>query len=164
MITKTQSSELCQAFCSYLKERGGRFTPERAAILQGIEQGKLQFRIEDLKLYLEQTRFRVSQATLYNTLNELIEGGFIARILLDEETVYELSYKEKYSAHMVCTHCGKITEFANEELDALIQKMKFKRFTYRSYDLLVRGLCSVCKAQLKRAEKKKNNLKNNIEK
>lgn len=163
MNSETQSSELCQAFCSYLRERGGRFTPERAAIVRGIETSPLLFRLEDLKQYLEQEHFRVSQATLYNTLNELMEGRFIIRIPRKEETVYELCYKKRYNAHLVCTRCGKMTEYVSEELDELIRRQKYKRFTYKEYDLLVHGICSVCKAQMNRA-RKKNNIKTKIEK
>lgn len=158
MESGTEKGELCKAFSAYLKDKGGRFTTERAAIIHGIELCGQHFRLEDLRIFLEKENFRVSKATLYNTLNELVHAGFVSRLVVREETIYGLSYKSSFHCHQICTNCGKITEFANDGLDAMVSGLKYKRFNYSEYSLLVYGICSACKALLKR-EKKKNKTK-----
>lgn len=153
------SRELCKAFSDYLKEKEGRFTQERAAIINGIASCEIHFTLEDVKQALVEQHFRVSQATLYNTLNELVSAGFVTRFLVKERAFYEVSFQKAYHCHQVCTNCGKITEFKNAELDVMIKDQKYKRFTYSDYTLMVYGICSVCKAQFKRASRMKNTKK-----
>ena len=160
MDTEVQPSELVQAFRAFVREKGGRFTPEREAIVEGIEKCNSHFTLEELKLYMQKTRFRVSLATLYNTLNELVTARLLSRCLIRENTFYEISFNRMSHCHQVCSTCGRIVEFESPELDAKVREQKYRRFTLAEYSLVVYGMCSSCKANLKRA-KKKNKINNN---
>ena len=68
---------------------------------------------------------------------------------------YEKSYNRDTHHHQICTQCGKVTEFQNEELQHAIENTKLSRFNLTHYSLYMYGLCSKCDRANKR--KKKNN-------
>lgn len=154
MESKLSADELCEAFRAFIKNRGGRFTPERKAIVEGILQVGKHFVIEDLIAVLEKQRFRVSMATIYNTINELLAASFLVKYNIQDKSFYELGYMQPKHSHQICTMCGRISEFQNPDLDEAVRGQKYKRFTLADYSLMVYGICSVCKGQLKRANRK----------
>lgn len=159
MESEPQFDELTKAFSVYLKEKGGRFTPERATIIRGIQQCMSHFTLDELKVYLDEEHFRVSQATLYNTLNELAVAGFVAKFMVKEKAYYEVVFNKNAHCHQICTSCGKISEFYNIDLDTMILTSKYKRFSISDYTLMTYGICSACKALQKRAGRKKKTKK-----
>ena len=54
---------------------------------------------------------------------------------------------------MICTECGKVTEFQNESLKQAIASTKLKKFTASNYSLYIYGVCSKC-TWAKRKKKK----------
>ena len=143
-----------QIFTEYLNANGHRKTPERFAILDTIYSIDGHFDIDTLySLMVEQEKFRVSRATLYNTIILLINAHLVIKHQFGTSSQYEKCYNRDTHHHQICTQCGKVTEFQNAELQQAIEKTKLNRFNLTHYSLYIYGICSKCERANKRKDK-----------
>ena len=131
----------------YLDSQGHRKTPERYAILDAVYGMEGHFSLDDLGAALERQNFRVSRATLYNTIRLFLELRLVIRHRLQNGTTYEACYDDNH-CHQVCTVCGKVTEILVPEISQAIQETRLKRFRKDGYTLYIYGVCSSCQAKL----------------
>lgn len=152
-----------QVFEEYLESRKMRKTPERFAILETVYSINGHFDMEALmKSMMEKHNFRVSRATLYNTLALLEEAKLVMHHKLKTISQYEKSYNVESHYHQICTECGKMIEFNGELMRKGLESSHSRRFTVTNYTLYVYGVCGKCSAAIKRRQKKllKNKDKN----
>ncbi|RHJ86641.1 Fur family transcriptional regulator [Parabacteroides sp. AM08-6] len=143
--------ELQNLFTKYLAEKKLRKTEERFAILECICNFPGHFDMCQLYQKLEDANFHVSRATLYNTLEVLVDGGLIVRHQLPTQSVqYELRSLAETHMHLVCSKCGAIRELKDATLRRDVAGLKVTRFTPEYYALYIYGLCSKCKYRLQR--------------
>jgi len=138
-------------FNKFLKERGQKFTKERAAILQRIFSYHGHFDTESLYLKIRETGLKASRASVYRTLNLLCECGLIEKVTKTEHgTIYECTFGHEHHDHMLCIGCGTIIEFYSEDLERLqeniCRKQDFKGVTHT---LEIRGYCKRCQKNKK---------------
>ncbi len=138
-------------FNKFLKERGQKFTKERAAILQRIFSYHGHFDTESLYLKIRETGLKASRASVYRTLNLLCECGLIQKVTKTEHgTIYEHTFGHEHHDHMLCIGCGTIIEFYSEDLERLqeniCRKQDFKGITHT---LEIRGYCKRCQKNKK---------------
>lgn len=109
-----------QKFIEYLEIKGQRKTPERFAILEAIYSKKEHFDVETLYDQMKARNYRVSRATVYNTLDLLLECGLVARHQFGENmAVFEQAFGYKQHDHMICNHCNKILEFCDPRIQQI---------------------------------------------
>ncbi|MCD8165516.1 MAG: transcriptional repressor [Bacteroides sp.] len=134
-----------QIFTEYLNTNGHRKTPERFAILDTIYSIEGHFDIDMLySKMMNQENFRVSRATLYNTIILLIDSKLVIKHQFGNSSQYEKSYNRKTHHHLICTQCGKVSEFQDDILKRAIENTKLKRFQLSHYSLYVYGACNKC--------------------
>lgn len=142
-----------QILDGYMTMTNHRRTPERYAILDAVYSMEGHFTLEQINEYLEKTQFRVSRATLYNTMKMLLELRLVMKHHIGEDTTYEATQTKRGHCHQVCTICGNVTEIDTPEIAAVIDSMKLKRFRKDSFALYLYGVCSTCQAKQTRLRK-----------
>lgn len=151
MDTKEIKETVRQLFTEYLRVNGHRKTSERYAILDTVYSIKGHFDIETLHdMMLNQEHFRVSRATVYNTIELLLDAKLIIKHQFGTSSQYERSYNMGTHHHLICTECGQVTEFQNNDLQQAVTQLPVKRFHMSHYSLYIYGVCSKCAAQKKR--------------
>lgn len=114
----------------YLEESKYRKTPERYAILDAIYHIKDAFALEDLNKVLIEQNFRVSRATLYNTIRFFLKIRLVTRHRFMDGTRYTASLAKPNISHQVCTVCGRVTDIQlpqSHELSAMLNVEGFIR-------------------------------------
>lgn len=143
-----------QKFTEYLTQKGCRKTPERYAILDLIYSESGHFDMETLYAAMNEKHFRVSRATLYNTMQLLQDCNLVLKHQFGTNlSYYERSFNNDFHHHLICTNCNSIQEYKDLDLKELIQNKKIKRFTPSHYSLYIFGMCSKCATALRRKKK-----------
>lgn len=134
----------------YLDEKGLRKAPERYAILEEIYSHTGHFNVDSLYVFMGNKNYRVSKATLYNTLELLLECGLIVKHVFKNNTAqYERGYNVLPHEHLICEHCNKVEEFSDSRLDEVIRHVEEKYgFRVERHLLYVYGLCKSCKLKM----------------
>ncbi len=147
MNQKEIKNSVNKIFTEYLTSQGYRKTPERFAILDEIYDCKTHFDVELLYMRMKEKKYRVSKATLYNTLELLLACKLIIKHQFGQNTAqYEKSHKSKQHDHLLCIACSRIIEFC----DPRIQEIKndigdFNNFQVNDHSLYLYGYCEKCK-------------------
>ncbi len=147
-------------FEEYLQSRGLRQTEQRRFLIEQIFARHEHFDADALMENLPRKGHKhyVSQATVYRTLEQLVDAGLLNCFQLDGRSVYEFDYGYPQHDHLYCTQCRKLIEFQSDELAELINRVATEHgFRVGEHRLIVNGVCADC-TKLRRRKKRKQDL------
>jgi Fur family ferric uptake transcriptional regulator len=137
-----------ERFRAFLRASSLKYTHEREQVLREFFAVDHHFEAEELLTRLRTERSRVSRATIYRTLDLLVQAGLARKVRLGTDHYYfEHVLGRRQHEHMICLGCDRVIEWYDEELEAVLQRnLQQQGFVASRYNVQVFGHCADCQA------------------
>lgn len=134
-----------EKFREFLEMHGHRITKTRMSLAQHIFSHHDHFTPDDLIVDVKQRKMGIGRATVYRTLDLLVDAGMLRKLRFGDRDAYEHDYGYPEHDHLFCTKCNKIVEFHNSELVELCERLSREHhFRATSHRFVIMGLCDDC--------------------
>ena len=102
---------------------------------------------DDLVDLIRREDQRISRATVYRTLQWMVEAGIARKVDFGEGRFrFEHSYRHPRHFHLICKSCNRSFEFLSSDIEALVEEVAAARgFTPRQSVLQIHGTCEACR-------------------
>jgi Fur family ferric uptake transcriptional regulator len=135
----------CHTYIQALRQTGHRITPQREMIIETLAHSGEHMTAEEVFSQVQARARAVNLATIYRTLDLLVDKGLATRFnRCDGQMVYATG-KHGPHLHLTCRLCGAMLSADSDLLDALVGQLQARyHFMADSQHLAIMGLCADC--------------------
>ena len=132
---------------SRLKPEGGKRSSKREQIVNVFLRQEGHLSADDLVDIIRRDDQRISRATVYRTLQWMVDAGIARKVDFGEgRSRYEPSYRHPRHFHLICNTCHRSSEFLSSDVEALMEEIAVARgFTPTQAVVQVYGTCEDCR-------------------
>ncbi|QKF82868.1 transcriptional repressor [Halarcobacter ebronensis] len=142
-----KSEEVIGELKKIVKQKGLKYTEQREIVLNILFNANEHLTAEEIYNLIKVKRpdSNIGIATVYRALSFLEEVNLITSIAFGTDgKKYESNFKDHHD-HLICTQCGKIVEFMDDEIEKRQDKIaKKNKFKVSSHSMQLYGICSSC--------------------
>jgi Fur family transcriptional regulator, ferric uptake regulator len=143
-------------FRKYLERRGLKLTSERQALFDELFARHEHMEADELLVRLRTKHKKISRATIYRTLDLLVDSGIVGRVRIgDTGYRYERLRAGEHHDHLICNECGRVIEFFEPAIESLQDEVCERYgFLALSHSHQLRGICRQCRPRAARNQAK----------
>jgi Fur family ferric uptake transcriptional regulator len=136
----------CHTLLADLRRKGYRITPQREIIIEVIAHTDDHMTAEEIFAQVQTRTQALNLATVYRTLDMLVDEGLATRINLGEGQVSYATVKHGPHIHLVCRACGQIMNADPQLLEAVANRLQPEHnFNPDLNHISIFGLCERCR-------------------
>ena len=142
-VEVSQSPE--EKFREYLasRPRTQRYTGQQRDMVRFIFSKHNHFDADSLIDEMKQAGFAVSRATIYRTLNKLVDAGLLRQLDFGPPCSTSTTTATQLHDHMFCTNCHRVYEFQHPAMAAMMDEVcRNENFRPDSHTFIIRGVCA----------------------
>jgi Fur family ferric uptake transcriptional regulator len=135
------------AFVDSLRPAGSKRSGKRDFIVNVFLRQEGHLTADNLVDLIRREDQRISRATIYRTLQWMVEAGIARKVDFGEGRFrFEHSYRHPRHFHLICKTCNRSFEFLSSDIEALVEEVATARnFTPRQSVLQIHGTCEACR-------------------
>ncbi len=135
------------AYLESLRPAGSKRSSKRDLIVNVFLRQEGHLTAEDLFDLIRREDQRISRATVYRTLQWMVDAGIARKVDFGEGRYrFEHSYRHPRHFHLICKTCSRSFEFLSSDIEALLEEVAAARsFTPRQSVLQIHGTCEACR-------------------
>jgi Fur family ferric uptake transcriptional regulator len=141
------SLALLERFHHWLRARHLPVTRQRDLVARVVFAGGEHLSVEGVERRLRDRGTPVGTATVYRSLDVLVESGLVRSHDFGEGfRRFEPLLTSGQHGHLICSRCGRVTEFSTDRFERLLPMVADEQgFQLQDHRVEIRGLCATCR-------------------
>jgi Fur family ferric uptake transcriptional regulator len=147
MLNENSNEKIIEELKKIVKQKGLKYTEQREIVLSILLHASEHLTAEEIYNEIKKTfpKSNIGIATVYRALSFLEDVDLITSITFGTDGKKYESNAKSHHDHLICTSCGKIIEFVDEEIEKRQDKIaKKNKFSITSHSMQLYGTCETC--------------------
>jgi Fur family transcriptional regulator, ferric uptake regulator len=146
-LDRGEGPALLERFRRFLRDHRLPVTRQRDLVAQTVLLAEDHLSVDGIRRRLRDKGERVGTATVYRTLDVLLESGLVrAHDFGEGFKRYEPMPAQAHHEHLICERCGRVVEFQNERLERMLPVIADEHgFQHDRHRVEIYGVCRECR-------------------